>query len=144
MCTVIGPNEDDCSPLPSSLGCTVASTSTILSGDTQGVTVGALTGSALYSAITSGIDQVCQVPVNSGAVTGSFTCTETATATLATDIRYTAAALGQTDWSTEGDLTLQITEASYDSLEWYASNKEIIALYAQNSTQSKYTYLYGI
>lgn len=142
MCTVVGPNEDNCSPLPTSLGCIPEKSSTILSADTSGVTVGTLTGSAFYSAITSAIDQVCEVPPNNGG-SGSFTCTETATATLAADVKNTAYLPGETGWSNEGILTLQITEASYDSLEWYATNKAIIAALAQNSTQGEYPDLCG-
>lgn len=136
VCTVVGPNEDDCSPLPSSLGCTPLTSSTILSFDTSGVTVGTLTGSALYSAITSGIDQVCQVPPNTGGGTGTFTCTESATATIANNIRFTETVAGETVWSTEGELTLQITEANYNSLDWYSTNKAVLAAFVQNSTQS--------
>nr|POE94485.1 hypothetical protein CFP56_16725 [Quercus suber] len=135
VCTVVGPNEDECSPLPSSLGCTVAKTTTILSADTSGVQVGTLTGAALSSAITSAIDQVCEIPPGSGQPTGTYSCIETATATLATDVLHTEISGAQTLWSTNAELTLQITEANYDSLEWYASSKAIIAAFAQNSTQ---------
>ena len=136
VCTIVGPNEDDCSPLPSSLGCTPEKPSTVLTADTSGVAVGTLTGSALYSAITSGLDQVCQVPPNNGA-TSAYTCTETATATLAPDIIYYEKGVGEAQFKFDGSLTLQVTEASYDSLEWYASNKAILAAMAQNSTQSE-------
>lgn len=78
------------------------------------------------------------MPANSGGGTGTFTCTETATATLATNVRYTDTALSDTEWNTEGLLTLQITEANYDSLEWYSTNKAILGAFAQNSTQSEY------
>ena len=136
VCTIVGPNEDDCSPLPSSLGCTPEKPSTVLTADTSGVAVGTLTGSALYSAITSGLDQVCQVPPSNGA-TSAYTCTETATATLAPDIIYYEKGVGEEQFKFDGSLTLQVTEASYDSLEWYASNKAILAAMAQNSTQSE-------
>ena len=84
----------------------------------------------------SAIDKVCEVPPNNGEVS-SFTCTETATATLASNVKYTNKGKGSTHWHNEGTLTLQITEASYDSLEWYATNKAIIAAFAQNSTQGE-------
>ena len=114
VCTIVGPNEDDCSPLPSSLGCTPEKSSTVLTADTSGVTVGTLTGSALYSAITSGLDQVCQVPPNNGA-TSAYTCTETATATLAPDIIYYDTGVGEAQFKFDGSLTLQVTEANYDN-----------------------------
>lgn len=136
VCTIVGPNEDNCSPLPSSLSCTPQKSSTVLTADTSGVTVGTLTGSALYSAITSGLDQVCQVPPNNGA-TSAYTCTETATATLAPDVIYYDTGVGEAQFKFDGSLTLQVTEANYDSLEWYATNKAILAAMAQNSTQSE-------
>ncbi|KAL9084424.1 MAG: hypothetical protein Q9165_008062 [Trypethelium subeluteriae] len=134
-CTVVGPNEDDCEPLPSSLGCTPQSKSTVLSADTSGVTAGTLTGSALFSAITSGIDGLCQVPPNTGGGTGSFTCSESAVATIASDVHYVSDEAGEKSWDFKGELEMQITEGSYDSLVWYEGAKAVIAALAQNSTQ---------
>jgi hypothetical protein len=111
-------------------------TSTVLTADTSAVTVGTLAGSALFSAITSAINNVCEVPKNTGGATGSFTCRETATATVVSDVKATEeGALGGTEWSDDGILTLQIIEGNYDSIEWYESSKVIIAAFAGNSTQ---------
>ncbi|KAF2093594.1 hypothetical protein NA57DRAFT_81096 [Rhizodiscina lignyota] len=135
LCTVYSPDEADCSPLPSSLGCTPETTSTVLSADTVGVSVGTLTGSALFSAITSAMDRVCEVPASKGqsATTGSFTCDESAIATLSSNIVYKQP--DEDVWDDKGSLTLQFTEASFDSLEWYETNKLVMALFTQNSTQ---------
>lgn len=111
------------------MGCTTAKTST----------VGTLTGTALCSAITSAIDQVCEVPPNKGS-TGTFSYTEIATATLAGDVQYTARSLAVDEWNDKGVLTLQVTEASYDSLLWYSTSKTILAALAQNSTQGECSY----
>ena len=119
--------------MPTSLGCIPATPTTVLSGATVGVNVGTMTGSALYSAITSAVDKVCQVPANTGAAVGSFTCDEAATATVASNVRYKS---GE-NFEDDGILTLQMKEGSYDSLEWYETSKAVIAAFAQNSTQSE-------
>lgn len=133
ICTVLGPNEDDCSPLPSSAKCTVAKTSRIISAATSAVSVGTLTGSALYSAITSAVDRACQVPTNTGGGVGKFTCTE-ASVPVATNIKYVQHDIDEFD--TAGSLHLKITEANYDSLVWYENAKQALALTVQNSTQN--------
>lgn len=96
-----------------------------------------LTGTALFSAIASGIDSLCQVLKNSGAALGSYTCTETATATLATNINDEDRGPfghGESQFDDSGTLTIQVTEANHDYVVWYATKKTVIAAFAQNST----------
>ncbi|MCJ1228862.1 hypothetical protein MMC12_005525 [Toensbergia leucococca] len=95
--------------------------------DTSGVSVGTLTETALFSAITSGIDSVCQILKHTGGVTGSFTCTETATATIAMNIKY------------EDFGPFEHGEPQFNN----SDNKAIAAAFAQEFTQVETISLYN-
>jgi hypothetical protein len=124
--------------MPSSFGCIPQTPYTVISGDTSGETLGTLAGSAYFSALTSAMDQVCEIPPTEGA-TGTYTCTENATGVVASNILYTQKVDAEDYvWLNDGILELKVTEASYNSFQWYTINKIAIAAYAVNSTQGKY------
>lgn len=115
--------------MPSSAKCTPQSTLTSLNFGTSGITVGTLTGSALYTSVTAALDKACSPPAYVTS-SGNFTCNAEATITVASNIGYVV----DQEYFEDGELTMQVDLGEYQDLDFYNLAKTAIGGGAANSS----------
>lgn len=101
VCTRVVNNEDSCSSMKN---CIVQTGKVTIEAGTSSVHVGTLTGSALYTSVSSALDKICPTPTSSG-----FTSCKTDTVSIG-KIPYVSLAF----LSRDGELQVSVESSKYN------------------------------